>query len=319
MKNSILFSYILQEANLRNINFRLITFFSLFLFVSFAPLTSYAAQTIYTIQTGSFDAVEPAQNQFDSIAQALNEKQLDYLRIEKIGNFYSVRLGKFENNAAAERFLEEVKPYLPTAIVRDAYFIEDRIVKIYKPSLERKPKVEEKPLPSAVPDKIKPPLAEKPVEAKIAEPLEKQIKIISELVDKKDYEKALEVIKTEIEARPENPEINGWYGAVLLKMKHPSDALTYLQKAAELSPQVSDYHNGVGYCLFYLNKFNEAINEFTKAVTLDPAHIDALTGLGVAYIKIGKKDKALDIYNKLLNLDLDTANKLLKIIEGKKS
>ena len=302
-----------------NINYKLIIYFILFLFVSFTPLTSYTAQTIYTIQTGSFDDVKPAQNQFDSIVQGLNEKQLDYLRIEKIGNFYSVRLGKFEDNAAAEKFLEGVKPHFPTAIVRDAYFIEERIVKIYKPSLQGKPKVEEKPISSPMPDKTKPPAAEKPVEAKKAEPLEKQIKIISDLVDKKDFEKALEVIKTEIATRTDSPEINGWYGAVLLKMNRPANAITYFQRAAELSPEVSDYHNGIGYCLFYLNRFNEAIGEFNKVLTLDPAHIDALTGLGATYVKIGKKDNAMDIYNKLKNLDMDTANKLLKVIEGKTS
>ena len=303
-----------------NINYRLIICFILFLFVSFTPLTSFTAQIIYTIQTGSFDDVKPAQNQFDSIVQELNEKQLDYLRIEKIGNFYSVRLGKFEDNAAAEKFLGEVKPHLPTAIVRDAYFIEERIVKIYKPSsLKEKPKVEEKPISSPMPDKTKPPAAEKPVEAKKAEPLEKQIKIISDLVNKKDFEKALEVIKTEIATRPDSPEINGWYGAVLLKMNRPANAITYLQKAVELSPQTPDYHNGIGYCLFYLNRFNEAIDEFNKVLTIDSAHIDALTGLGAAYVKIGKKDKAMDIYNKLKNLDMDTANKLLKVIEGKTS
>ncbi len=303
-----------------NINYRLIICFILFLFVSFTPLTSFTAQIIYTIQTGSFDDVKPAQNQFDSIVQELNEKQLDYLRIEKIGNFYSVRLGKFEDNAAAEKFLGEVKPHLPTAIVRDAYFIEERIVKTYKPSsLKGKPKVEEKPISSPMPDKTKPPAAEKPVEAKKAEPLEKQIKIISDLVNKKDFEKALEVIKIEIATRPDSPEINGWYGAVLLKMNRSANAITYLQKAVELSPQTPDYHNGIGYCLFYLNRFNEAIDEFNKVLTIDSAHIDALTGLGAAYVKIGKKDKAMDIYNKLKNLDMDTANKLLKVIEGKTS
>ena len=303
-----------------NINYRLIICFILFLFISFTPLTSFTAQIIYTIQTGSFDDVKPAQNQFDSIVQELNEKQLDYLRIEKIGNFYSVRLGKFEDNAAAEKFLKEVKPHFPTAIVRDAYFIEERIVKIYKPSsLKGKPKVEEKPISSPMPDKTKPPAAEKPVEAKKAEPLEKQIKIISDLVDKKDFEKALEVIKTEIATRTDSPEINGWYGAVLLKMNRPANAITYFQRAAELSPEASDYHNGIGYCLFYLNRFNEAIDEFNKVLTIDSAHIDALTGLGAAYVKIGKKDKAMDIYNKLKNLDMDTANKLLKVIEGKTS
>lgn len=256
------------------------------LFLLLLPLNSYASESIYTIQTGSFISIAPAQKQFDSIVQGLNEKELDYLRIEKIGKFYSLRLGKFEDYTTAKKFLQAIKPQLSTAIIMKAYIIDERIVRLYKksPSAERS--------------------------------LEEQIKIISDLVDKEDYEGALEVIKIEMLARPESPELNGWYGAVLLRMNNPAKAIKYLRKAAKLSPEVSDYHNGVGYSLFFLGRLDEAIDEFNKAVTLDPAHIDALTGLGISYAKIGKKDKAIDVYNKLKDVDRDTANNLLKIIKG---
>lgn len=273
---------------MRNINSCLVVamYLTFSLFLSLLPLNSYASESIYTIQTGSFISIAPAQKQFDSIVQGLNEKELDYLRIEKIGKFYSVRLGKFEDYATAKKFLQAIKPQLSTAIIMKAYIIDERTVRLYKKS------------PSAVGS------------------LEEQIKIISDLVDKEDYEGALEVIKIEMLARPESPELNGWYGAVLLRMNDPAKAIKYLRKAAKLSPEVSDYHNGVGYSLFFLGRLDEAIDEFNKAVTLNPAHIDALTGLGIAYAKIGKKDKAIDVYNKLKDVDRDTANNLLKIIKG---
>ena len=69
----------------------------LLLFFCF-PLTSSAATLIYTFQTGSFIHIEDAQKQFDHIAKLLNEDETDHLRIEKIGKFYSVRLGKFAKN-----------------------------------------------------------------------------------------------------------------------------------------------------------------------------------------------------------------------------
>jgi hypothetical protein len=95
----------------------------------------YASQTIYTIQIGSFVEIERAQKQFDFIAQGLDEKELDYLRIEKIGKFYTIRLGKYEDPLYADKFLMTVKPHIPTAIMLNAYIKDKRIIRIYKDSI----------------------------------------------------------------------------------------------------------------------------------------------------------------------------------------
>ena len=95
----------------------------------------YASQTIYTIQIGSFIEIERAQKQFDFIAQGLDEKELDYLRIEKIGKFYTIRLGKYEDSLYAEKFLMTVKPHLPAAIVLNAYIKDKRIIRLYNDSI----------------------------------------------------------------------------------------------------------------------------------------------------------------------------------------
>ena len=98
------------------------------------PLTSYASQTIFTIQTGSFVNESDAQKQFDSIKQGLNEKDLDYLRIEKIGDYYSVRIGNYNNQATAEKYLQAMSPHLSEALIRKAYLIDERIRRIYNAS-----------------------------------------------------------------------------------------------------------------------------------------------------------------------------------------
>ncbi len=92
----------------------------------------YESRTIYTIQTGSFIKVVRAQKQFESIIQGLNGKGLDYLRIEKIEKFYVVRFGKFDDYAAAEKFLQSIKPQLSIAIILKAYIKDDRIIRLYK-------------------------------------------------------------------------------------------------------------------------------------------------------------------------------------------
>ena len=91
----------------------------------------YASQIIYTIQTGSHTKKADAEEEFNSILQALNKKEHDYLRIEKIGKFYTVRFGKFDNYDNTEKFLKAIKPQLSTAVILKAYIKNERIIKLY--------------------------------------------------------------------------------------------------------------------------------------------------------------------------------------------
>ncbi len=281
----------------------------------FLPLNSYSSPLFHTIQTASFTNIEDAEKQFDSVVKKLDEDELDHLRIEKIGKFYSVRLGKFDDYATAEAFMNTIKSKLSQAAVMEAYIKDERIKKKYESTLqvEKEPEKEEV---SAIPEpeKITPVIEEadnkkKPVSLKVT------MATISTLVGNKDYDAALKMIKAEMSARNDHPDLNAWLGMVLLKKDQPSESLTYLEKATKLSPDVPDYHNGLGYSLFFLDRFDRAIDEFNKAISLDPGYFDALTGLCIAYAKSGNKDSALDVYNKIKDFDQDTADKLRRIIE----
>ncbi len=87
---------------------------------------------IYTVQTGSFIGLYRAQNQFNFIAELLQPKDNDNLRIEKIGSFYTVRLGKFDNKASAEDLLQKLIHKFKSAVVLKAYMINDRIIGVYE-------------------------------------------------------------------------------------------------------------------------------------------------------------------------------------------
>ena len=89
----------------------------------------------YTIQTGSFIAIETAEQQFKSIVQALDEKTLEYLRIEKIGKYYAVRLGKFEDHITATKYIQAIEPQLPGSIVLRARIHDERIIHLYTKNL----------------------------------------------------------------------------------------------------------------------------------------------------------------------------------------
>ncbi len=90
-----------------------------------------AYQTVFTIQTGSFIKIDQAQKQYNSLVQTLHENDLDYLRIEKVGKFYSDRIGKFKNYTAAEKFHQAINHQVTGSIILKAYIKDDRIIKLY--------------------------------------------------------------------------------------------------------------------------------------------------------------------------------------------
>jgi len=86
---------------------------------------------IYTVQAGSFDSLQRARKLYDSIISDLTEEDVAYLRIEKVGQYYAVRIGKFGEWSYAERFHERIRSQLSTAILVEAYIKEERIKKLH--------------------------------------------------------------------------------------------------------------------------------------------------------------------------------------------
>lgn len=86
---------------------------------------------IYTLQAGSFNDLQRAKTQYDSIKHALTSEDLAYLRIEKVDQFYTVRIGKFGEWSNAETFLNKIKPQVSSAIIMEAYIKDERIEKLH--------------------------------------------------------------------------------------------------------------------------------------------------------------------------------------------
>jgi tetratricopeptide (TPR) repeat protein len=280
---------------------------------------SYAAQLYHTISISSFQKIAPAQKQFDSITNKLQDQELDHLRIEKVGKFYCVRLGKFDSRASADKFHNSVKTNLPKATVMKAYIKDERIVKIYADITSTDStgeKVESEAVPE--PEQEKQEITLKAQQPESASTLEKNLARVPSLINNKDVKTALDMLESEITLHPEHPELNAWLGIVHLKMDQPAESLEYLEKAVDLSPGIPDYHNSLGYSLLFLEQFDKAIGEFNVAIRLDPGYYDSLTGLCMSYAKKGKKVEAMMIYNKIKDHDEASSAKLLKIINSSK-
>ncbi len=116
-----------------------------FLLLTLQPLEVHAYELVYTIQVSSLKEIERARKEYDFLIDKLNQEDLNYLRVEKIGQYYSVRLGKFADRMDAEKITQSVKRYYPSALIMKAYIKDERIIKLYtRTSAEKKKDISSK-------------------------------------------------------------------------------------------------------------------------------------------------------------------------------
>ncbi|UCH81339.1 MAG: tetratricopeptide repeat protein [Nitrospiraceae bacterium] len=303
------------------------------------PLITFSSEKFYTVAISSFKNAAPAEKQFDVIAQKLNITNLDYLRVEKIGKFYSVRIGKFSDSKAANKLLRTVKPVLPRAIVLHTGVIDERIVKMYTHSIPDPQTKKNKPYSTSesarnkqrvtsknknmvpgISSKDSLEVAGSPADNSgntrvVKDTLTISLDRVAGYIDDGDYAYALKMLESEIDDHPEDPELNAWLGTVLIKMEKPLKALSHMEKAVKLTPDRADYHNAIGYSLLLSNRFGEAVSSFQQAIDLDPQFVDAIAGLCIAHVKGGNKIKAMSVYNNLKDRDKRISDQLLTLIE----
>jgi tetratricopeptide (TPR) repeat protein len=270
----------------------------------------------YTLQIGNFIIQEPAKEKFESLKKTLMEKQLKYLRIEKIGTDYSVRLGKFENFSLARDFQKSVGETVADAIILKAFIKDEQIIEAYGYNAEDTMVVTKS--KDASQDEFAENNEEVYNTSVNPEPVDNLITEISTYYDTDDFGKASELLRKGLAKWPDNPDLHAWYGATLLNMEFPEKAYEEYQKAVELSPDVPDFHAGIGYSLLdiYMDKARNSIAAFRKALEIDPDNVSALEGLGIVYVSIDQKDLATDVYNQLKDIDSEAADRLHQIIDS---
>jgi hypothetical protein len=164
-------------------------------------------QQFHTLQTGSFPEFSNAMKQFNSILHGTSKEGLEYLRVEKIGEFYAVRIGKFASYTAAEEFLRENSLKLVGAIILEAYIRGKNIMKRYgeAPAVEDIAAIEE-PLPLAEPaEEEEAPVPQKPEYA--SEPIVPAVGlVVAKKKDKKDPVK-----RVQLSRKPEPADDRGFF------------------------------------------------------------------------------------------------------------
>ncbi len=137
---------------------------------------------------------------------------------------------------------------------------------------------------------------------------------VLELISSGQLAAAEHICNSTISQFPNDPNITGLLGALLVKMKKYEEAEKHLKRTVELAPTFAKPHEDLGFVLLELNKPHEAIEALEKATRLDPKLNMAFLNLGKALAAVGKGKDADAAFEE--SFELSPEHKLLaKAIE----
>jgi tetratricopeptide (TPR) repeat protein len=169
-------------------------------------------------------------------------------------------------------------------------------------------------------------------EMKRSKKLEEMFQAASEMVRKRDFESALEVLDKMLAEKADDSNALYLKGICLInKQRHPEAVVTLskvvqlspsfagahfqlgvaLQRSGEMEKALVSYQKGLklepknlmgvynsGIILYGLNKSHDAVAYFEDALLLKPGDPDILEMAGLCYLKLEKYDKALEYLEK---------------------
>lgn len=268
--------------------------FVLFILLLYPPLNSHTLQSVYTVQTGSFDSAEAAQKQFDAIAQGLNEKDLDNLRIEKIGEFYSVRLGNFKGYSIAERLVKKIKPKFSKAFTIEAYIKDERIVRAYKrPSVVDDQRDKEGSLPVSGSGNIEEQTTDRADEiTETGMSAEAHMKKGDMHADNNSFILAIEEYRLAIKQGANHPDLHWRLAVLLYQSGFVEESVIEMEKAVALSPDTDGLRIELGKLYLAGGRLEMAKEQFFAALEINPGYASVYYYLGELFLRTGEYDMA---------------------------
>ena len=268
---------------------------------------------VYTIQTGSFTSEKTAQKQFGLIMEKLHVSDFDYVRIEKIGKHYCLRIGNFEKRELADDTYKAVRAKFPAAVIMDAYIKENRIVKLQRNGSMASGKVlQENPAQkqvsvnndsneqgradakSATKEDTVPDLFFKGKKPEINENHQRKIRPNNErkgdmYVDEKQYFRALEEYR---QARYKRPILRRKMAVLYYRMGFVDESIAEMETVVELSPKISADRMMLGTLYLATGKGTKAKEQFIEALEINPGETYAYCYLAELFLKEKEYDMA---------------------------
>jgi len=252
---------------------------------------AYSSHEFYTVQTASFLDMDDARRHYNSVIKRINEEKLDHLRIEKIGDYFSVRIGKFDDQFNADKLFHSIKYHFPSSIIRKAYLKEERIKLRYS----RKQPVNQhaahvklqadsgedisRSWMSLNPDEIKFSAAE-------------HEKNGNRFLKTGNYFRAAEEFRMAIDKGLKHPVTHWKLSEALYEIKFVDEAIIELEKAVTLSKMNDVLKIELAKLYLVKERLEDAREQLISALRINPCSADLHYYLGEIFLRMKEYDKA---------------------------
>ncbi len=125
---------------------------------------------------------------------------------------------------------------------------------------------------------------------------------IFRLIKTGQFGPAEEYCRTFLEQSPDDINVLGLLGAILLKLERPDDAKLFLERAIRLEPEFAKPYEDLGFLNLQTGDLGRALHYFEEAIRLDPEQPGAWSGLADALIRNGDEERARTARRRFLEL-----------------
>ena len=112
------------------------------------------------------------------------------------------------------------------------------------------------------------------------------------LINAGQFEQAEKRCKSYLEGVPDDINVLGLLGAILLKLGKTSDARPILEKTIRLEPKFAKPHEDLGMLCLHQGNVDQAVRYFNEAIRLDGSQAGPHKGLAQAFARQGKFEAA---------------------------
>lgn len=238
------------------------------------PAFIFGAETYYCVQMASSKRLEDLRRSIRYVST------LPYVRIEKIGEFYTLRTGFFKKRENAERILRKAREVFRDAFVRKCDLVPERVV-----------------LPR--------------YEAKRSKffTYDLGMKLAQLYIKRKEYEKAEKIYRELSERYPDSREIKLQLARVLFWQGKYKESLKIYKELEKFDPSLVDERRRVEVKMILeeVEKFEkegrleEAI-ELLKKLYEEEKSYETGMKLGKLYLRTGRREEAHKIFTQLLEM-----------------
>jgi tetratricopeptide (TPR) repeat protein len=265
-------------------------------------------EDIYTIQIGAFKNLDNASLNYDKI------KSMPGARVEKIGRYYVVRLGKFKDPGEAGNLMKSTKPLFKTAFLRKTSYEAERVVLSNKDAvlevgervITQTPKVEKEITHSLV--------ATEPIKEEISQsvsggplvidekkpPTTEEQGLAAEMAGQ--WDKAVDIYKSALLLEPGRTDLWLRIADIEARLGNKEEVIGALKKATELSPRDAELHFKLSQARSVAQQPKEALEEVSIALGINPGDAKYLAAQAELEGWLGQYGSAINSLKKLIEI-----------------